>query len=97
MGPWEGLWVFRGGPYSSERCCMHPSIPMPGRLSAAFLSSAINVLLFGVTVSYRGGVFRPILALLSMPALGGIICVSNLIWCILWIVLYCLLAEVSFA
>ena len=38
-----------------------------------------------------GGVFRPILALLPIPALGGIICVSYFIWCILWIVLYCIL------
>jgi len=70
---------------------MHPPIPVPGHLSVAFLSSATTVLLFGVTVSCRGGIFRPILALFPMPALGGIICVNYLIWCILWIVLYCIL------
>ena len=64
------------------------TIPVPGRLGAAFLSSATTVLLFGVLVSCQGGVFRPMLALLPMPALGGIICVSYLIWFVLWIVLY---------
>jgi len=72
---------------------MHPPIPGPGLLSVASLSSAITVLLFGVMVSCRGWVFRPILALLPMPALGGIICVSYLIWCILWIILYCFLGS----
>ena len=64
---------------------------MPGRLRVSFLSSSITVLLSGVMVSCRGGVFRPILTLFPMPALGGIICVNYLIWCILWIVLYCIL------
>jgi len=67
------------------------TIPVPGRLSAAFLSSSITVLLFGVLVSCQGGVLRPMLALLPMPALGGIICLSYLIWFFLWIVLYYLL------
>ena len=70
---------------------MRMTIPVPGRLSAAFLSSAITVLLFGVLVSCQGGVLRPMLALLPMPALGGIICLSYLIWFLLWMVLYYLL------
>jgi len=72
---------------------MRPTIPVPGRVGAAFLSSAITVLLFGVMVSCRGGVLRPMLALLPMPALGGIICVSYLIWFFLWAVLYCILGS----
>ena len=66
---------------------MRMTIPVPGRLGAAFLSSSITVLLFGVLVSCQDGVLRPMLALLPMPALGGIICLSYLTWCILWIVL----------
>src|SRR5262245_54460081 len=83
----------RGEPYSSERCCMRMTIPVPGHLGAAFLSSAITVLLFGVMVSCRGGVLRPMLALLPMPALGSIICLGYLIWFFLWIVLYGLLGS----
>jgi hypothetical protein len=71
---------------------MRITIPVPGHLGAAFLSSAITVLLFGVLVSCRCGVLRPMLALLPMPALGGIICMSYLIWFVLWSVLYCLLS-----
>jgi hypothetical protein len=67
---------------------MRTTIPVPGHLGAAFLSSAITVLLFGVLVSCRGGVFRPMLALIPIPALGSIICLSYLIWFFLWIVLY---------
>ena len=67
---------------------MRPTIPVPGRLGAAFLSSAITVLLFAVMVPCQGGVFRPLLALLPMPALGGMICLGYLIWFCLWIVLY---------
>jgi len=63
-------------------------IPVPGHLGAAFLSSSITVLLFSVMVSCRGGVLRPLLALLPMPPLGGIICVSSLLWVFLWFVLY---------
>src|SRR5262245_29013229 len=70
---------------------MHPTIPVPGRLGATFLSSSITVLLFGVLVSCQGGVLRPMLALLPMPTLGGIICLSYLVWFFLWIVLYSLL------
>ena len=70
---------------------MRMTIPVPGHLGAAFLSSAITVLLFGVMVSCRGGILRPMLALLPMPALGGIICLSYLIWFLSWIVLYYLL------
>src|SRR5215475_3249704 len=64
------------------------TIPVPGLLSVTFLSSAITVLLFGVLVSCQGGVLRPVLALLPMPALGGIICLSYFLWFLLWIVLY---------
>ena len=71
---------------------MRPTIPVPGHLGAAFLSNAITVLLFGVMVSCRGGVLGPMLALLPMPALAGIICMSYLLWVLLWIVLYCLLS-----
>ena len=71
---------------------MHPPIPVPGHLSVAFLSSATTILLFGVTVSCRGGIFRPILALFPMPALGGIICLGYLIWFFSWIVLYYILS-----
>ena len=71
---------------------MRPTIPVPGHLGAAFLSSSITVLLFGVMVSCRGGVLGPMLALLPMPAMAGIICVSYLLWALLWIVLYCLLS-----
>ncbi len=70
---------------------MRTTIPVPGRLGAAFLSSSITVLLFGVMVPCRGGVLRPMLALLPMPALGGMICLGYLIWFFLWIVLYCIL------
>jgi len=70
---------------------MRTTIPVPGRLSAAFLSSSITVLLFGVMVSCRGGVLTPILALLPMPALGGMICLSYLIWFFLWSLLYYIL------
>src|SRR5207244_5421480 len=72
---------------------MSPPIPVPGRLSAAFLSSAITVLLFAVMVSCQGGILRPMLALLPMPALGGLICLGYLIWCILWIVMYRILSS----
>jgi len=71
---------------------MRPTIPVPGRLGAAFLSSAITVLLFAVMVPCQGGVFRPLLALLPMPALGGMICLSYLIWFFSWIVLYFILS-----
>ena len=67
---------------------MRMTIPVSGRLGAAFLSSSITVLLFGVLVSCQGGVLSPMLALLPMPALGSIICLSYLIWFLLWIVLY---------
>ena len=67
---------------------MRTTIPVPGRLGAAFLSSSITVLLFGVMVFCRGGVLRPMLELIPMPALGGIIYLSYLIWVILWLVLY---------
>ena len=67
---------------------MGPTIPVPGSVGAAFLSSSITILLFGVMVSCRDGILRPMLALLPMPALGGIICLSYLIWFFLWIVLY---------
>ncbi len=70
---------------------MRTTIPVPGHLGAAFLSSSISVLLFGVMVFCRGGVLRPMLELLPMPVVGGIICVSSLIWFLLWIVLYCIL------
>ena len=67
---------------------MRMTIPVPGRLGAAFLSGSITVLLFGVMVYCQGGVLRPMLAILPMSALGGIICLSSLIWFFLWIVLY---------
>ena len=70
---------------------MRTTIPVPGRLGAAFLSSSITVLLFGMMVYYQGGVLRPMLELIPMPVLGGIICLSNLLWFLLWIVLYCIL------
>jgi len=70
---------------------MRPTIPVPGHFGAAFLSNAITVLLFGVMVSCRGGALRPLLAFLPMPALAGIICVSYLLWALLWIILYYLL------
>src|SRR5215510_15523029 len=71
---------------------MRPTIPVPGHLGAAFLSSSITILLFGVMVSCRGGGLGPMLALLPMPALAGIIFVSYLLWVLLWIVLYYLLS-----
>ena len=70
---------------------MRMTIPVPGHLGAAFLSSSITILLFGVMVYCRGGVLRPMLALIPMPALGGIICVSYFIWFLLWIVLHFIL------
>ena len=70
---------------------MRMTIPVPGRLGAAFLSSSITVLLFGVMVCCQGGVLRPVLAFLPMSALGDIICLSYLIWFFLWIVLYSIL------
>ena len=39
----------------------------------------------------RDGVLRPMLALLSMPALGGTVWVSYLVRFLLWIVLYFIL------
>ena len=91
MGHLGGCCVSRGEPCSSERCCMRMTISVSGRLGAAFLSSSITVLLFGVMVSCRGGVLRPLLELIPMPVLGGLICVSYVLWGILWIVLYGLL------
>ena len=88
-----GRCVSRGESCSAERCYMRPTIPVPGRLGATFLSGSITVLLFGVMVSCQGGVLKPMLALLPMPALGGMICVNYLIWCILWIILYCFLGS----
>ena len=67
---------------------MRMTIPVSGRLGAAFLSSSLTVLLFGVMVYCQGGVLRPMLALLPMSALGGIICLCYLIWFFLWILLY---------
>jgi hypothetical protein len=67
---------------------MRMTIPVPGRLGAAFLSSSLTVLLFGVMVYCQGGVLRPMLALLPMSALEGIICLCYLIWFFLWILLY---------
>jgi hypothetical protein len=66
---------------------MRMTISVPGRVGAAFLSSAITVLLFGVMVYCRDGVLRPLLGLLPMPEMGGIVCVSYLIWFLLWLVL----------
>ena len=71
---------------------MRPTIPVPGCLGAVFLSSSITVLLFGVMVSCRDGILKPMLALLPMPALGGIICLGYLIWFFSWIVLYYILS-----
>ena len=71
---------------------MRTTIPVPGRLGATFLSSSITMLLFGVMVSCQGGILRPLLALLPMPALGGMICLSYLIWFFSWIVLYFILS-----
>jgi len=67
---------------------MRTTIPVPGRLGATFLSSSITMLLFGVMVSCQHGILKPMLALLPMPALGGMICLSYLIWFFSWIVLY---------
>ena len=70
---------------------MRMTIPVPGRLGAAFLSSSITVLLFGVLVSCQGGLLGPLLALIPMPVLGGIIGVSYLLWGLLWLILSCIL------
>jgi hypothetical protein len=70
---------------------MRTTIPVPGHMGAAFLSSSINVLLFGVMVACRDGVLRPMLELLPIPELGGIICLSYLLWFLLWLVLDCIL------
>ena len=70
---------------------MRMTIPVPGRLGATFLSSSITMLLFGVMVSCQHGLLKPLLALLPMPALGGIICLGYLIWFFLWIGLYYIL------
>ena len=67
---------------------MRMTIPVPGHLGAAFLSSSLTVLLFGVMVSCQGGLLRPLLALLPLPALGGLMCVSYLLWLLLWGALY---------
>ena len=40
---------------------------------------------------YRSGVLRPMWELVSISALAGIICVSHLIWFLLWVMLYCIL------
>ena len=72
---------------------MRMTIPVPGRLGAAFLSSSLTVLLFGVMVACQGGLLRPLLALLPLPALGGLICLSYLVWALLWLVLSCLLGS----
>jgi hypothetical protein len=71
---------------------MRTTIPVPGRLGATFLSSSITILLFGVMVSCQHGVLKPMLALLPIPALGGMICLSYLIWFFSWIVLYFILS-----
>ena len=70
-----------------RKVCMRMTIPVPGRLGAAFLSSSLTVLLFGVMVSCQGGLLRPMLALLPLPALGGLICLSYFFWVLFWIVL----------
>ena len=70
---------------------MRPTIPVPGCLGATFLSSSITILVFGMMVSCQDGILRPMLALLPMPALGSMICLSYLIWFLSWIVLYYLL------
>ena len=88
-----GRCVSRGESCSAERCCMCPTIPVPGRLGATFLSSSITVLLFGMMMSCQSGVLRPMLALLPMPALGGIICLGYLVWFFSWIVLYYILSS----
>ena len=72
---------------------MRPTISVPGCVGAAFLSSSITVLLFGVMVSCRSGVLRPMMAILPMPALGSIICLGYLIGFFSWIVLYGLLGS----
>ena len=73
---------------------MRMTIPVPGCLwGVVSLSSSITVLLFGVMGSCRDGVLRPMLELIPMPALGGIICLSYLIWFFLWIVLYGILGS----
>jgi hypothetical protein len=66
---------------------MRMTIPVPGRLGAAFLSSSLTVLLFGVMVSCQGGLLRPMLTLLPLPAQGGLICLSYFFWVLFWIVL----------
>ena len=71
---------------------MRTTIPVPGRLGATFLSSSITMLLFGVMVSCQHGILKPMLALLPMPVLGGMICLSYLIWFFSWIVLYGILS-----
>jgi len=65
-------------------------------MGAAFLSSSITILLFGVMVYCRGGLLKPMLELLPMSAMEGIICVSYLLWILLWIVLYCILGGREF-
>jgi hypothetical protein len=70
-----------------------PDRPCAWAPRGAFPSSAITVLLFGVMVSCQGGVLGLMLALLLMPGRAGIICVSYLLWVLLWIVLYCLISD----
>ena len=70
---------------------MRPTSPVPGPLSATFLRRTITVLLFGVMVLCPGEVLRPLLGLRPVSALGGLICLSYLIWFLLWIVLYSIL------
>jgi hypothetical protein len=72
---------------------MRMTIPVPGRLGAAFLSSSLTVLLFGVLVACQGGLLRPLLALLPLPTLGGLICLSYLFWLLFWLGLSCLLGS----
>src|SRR5262245_10065709 len=71
---------------------MGMTIPVPGRLEASFLSSSLTVLLFGVMVACQGGLLRLMLALLPLPALGGLICLRYLFWVLFWIALSYLLS-----
>jgi hypothetical protein len=66
---------------------MRTTIPVSGHLGAAFLSSSVTILLFGVMVYCRGGILRPLLELIPMPIVGSIICLSYFIWFLLWLVL----------
>jgi hypothetical protein len=68
---------------------MRSNLAVPGSLAAAFLSSSITAVLFGLMVYFRNGFLNSTLQIYPPTGtFGGIWLFSYLIWLILWVVLY---------